>query len=50
MLHVSNLVPMAVNLPQQGPIQVANVYYHDFFADVSNDPFNREYTNALLPY
>ena len=41
---------MVLNPPQQGPAQVTNVYYHDFFADASNDPFNGEYTNALLPY
>ncbi len=36
--------------PAQGPVQAANVYYRDFFADAANDPFNGEYTEALLPY
>jgi hypothetical protein len=36
--------------PVQGPVQAGNVYYRDFFADAANDPFNGEYTNALIPY
>ena len=35
---------MALN---QGPAQI---YYRDFFADATNDPFNGNYANALAPY
>jgi hypothetical protein len=42
---------MAAIPPQRpGPVQENLVSYQNYFADAQNDPFNGDYTQALLPY
>jgi hypothetical protein len=36
--------------PPPGPAQAPMMYYRDYFADESNDPFNGQYTQVMAPY